>query len=457
MRHNTTIGKHTIGIVYMAFGQNSANAVVNNLNSLHRLGIDIPATVIGNTEVPDTNFIKWMGKNPFRKNPSDPDHTFFAGYIKPEIYNLSPYDYTLYLDADTEFRKDPMNGFRLLDKNDFVIYQSRPDQLTIEIIVEKPEMYNGFSIECAKDTIEEAKEAREPSPGVICSGIIFFRKSPAVAQLFKDWAIEWKKYFAWDEQGPLIRAMRKHEGIDIVISRLNAWWNCNSDHKDQIIHHDWGVGIARDDREVKVTYKPPPSKSAYKFCNDVPEIVIKQIETIPGYIGLEDEKELYRQAKLVPKNGYIVELGSLFGRSACALALGNPEAIIYSVDIYDQIKLGTMKGTIDWSQEGNFNRLKIFKINNVKFLKGNSKTIVLPNRSIDLLWIDASHEYEDVKHDIFRFGPRAKVIMCHDYHDASTDADSHPGVTKAVDEFLLAYPEFHIENHIWSTVTICKE
>ena len=455
MRSNTAIGKHTIGIVYMAFGQNSANAVANNINSLHRLGIDIPATVIGNTEVPGAQFIRWEGKNPFRKNPDDPDHTFFAGYVKPEIYRLSPYDYTLYLDADTEIRKDPMNGFRLLEKNDFAIYQSRPDQFTIEIILDKPEIYNGFSIECAKDTVEEAKAAREPSPGVICSGIIFFRKSPAMEQFFKDWATEWKKYFAWDEQGPLIRVMRKHEGVDVVISRLSAWWNCNSDNKEQIIHHDWGVGIARDDREVKATYNPPPPEKPKNFFDG--KVPIAMIESIPGYVGLEDEKELYRQAKLVPPNGYIVELGSLFGRSATALALGNPKALIYSVDMYDQVKLGTMAGKIDWSQEGNFNRLKHLGISNVKFFKGDTKTVVLPNRPIDLLWIDASHEYEDVKADIFRFGPRAKVIMCHDYRDVLQDIDSHPGVTKAIDEFLLAYPEFHIENHVWSTVTLCRE
>jgi hypothetical protein len=190
------------------------------------------------------------------------------------------------------------------------------------------------------------------------------------------------------------------------------------------------------------------------------------IETIPGFIGLEDERELFTRASQVPRDGFILELGSAFGRSAAALALGNPTARIMSVDMYWQ-EIGERAPEVDFSPAGNTARLAKLGIHNVSFIQDNTLTMPTPNEDendpfpIDLLWHDCSHTYEDVIHDLNKFGGFAKVIMVHDYTESQVSPVpgiiQFPGVTRAVDQYLYEHPEFHIIHHIWSTVTLGRK
>lgn len=56
------------------------------------------------------------------------------------------------------------------------------------------------------------------------------------------------------------------------------------------------------------------------------------------------------------------------------------------------------------------------------------------DESVDFVFIDASHEYEDIKSDIHAWMPKVKkggIIAGHDYEDG------FPGVQRAVDEFFV--------------------
>ena len=56
-----------------------------------------------------------------------------------------------------------------------------------------------------------------------------------------------------------------------------------------------------------------------------------------------------------------------------------------------------------------------------------------PDRSLDFVFIDASHEYEDVKQDILSWYPKIKkggYIAGHDY-------TTFDGVQKAVNEIII--------------------
>jgi predicted O-methyltransferase YrrM len=68
------------------------------------------------------------------------------------------------------------------------------------------------------------------------------------------------------------------------------------------------------------------------------------------------------------------------------------------------------------------------------------------NRSLDFIFIDASHEYEDVKKDIIAWYPKLKlggIIAGHDY-------TSYDGVKKAVDEILINKNlNIRLENSYW--------
>lgn len=68
------------------------------------------------------------------------------------------------------------------------------------------------------------------------------------------------------------------------------------------------------------------------------------------------------------------------------------------------------------------------------------------NRSLDFIFIDASHEYEDVKKDIIAWYPKLKlggIIAGHDY-------TSYDGVKQAVDEILINKNlNIRLENSYW--------
>jgi hypothetical protein len=77
-----------------------------------------------------------------------------------------------------------------------------------------------------------------------------------------------------------------------------------------------------------------------------------------------------------------------------------------------------------------------FKNNkNVFFLKGLSHSQIgkIPDNHLDMIYIDASHEYEDVKKDLQLSFPKVKIngyICGHDY-----EINRFPGVVNAVNEF----------------------
>lgn len=189
------------------------------------------------------------------------------------------------------------------------------------------------------------------------------------------------------------------------------------------------------------------------------------VKDIPGLTGPEDAYELYSGALRVPKNGYILELGSFLGKSAAVLALGAPTAKIISIDIYNELGMldviwtwmGVPRNSIDWSPEGNTKRLAVLGIHNVEFIKSDSGIASIPDGLIDLLWIDCNHTYEYTNRDLCQYGLRAATIMLHDYENGGKKVDKFPGVTQAVNEFLLAHPEYYIERHVASTVTLCKK
>ena len=66
-----------------------------------------------------------------------------------------------------------------------------------------------------------------------------------------------------------------------------------------------------------------------------------------------------------------------------------------------------------------------------KKMKSVDAAKLFNDKSIDMVFIDGSHTYENVKRDIEYWLPKCKKIICgHDYVPA------HPGVIKAVNELF---------------------
>ena len=86
-------------------------------------------------------------------------------------------------------------------------------------------------------------------------------------------------------------------------------------------------------------------------------------------------------------------------------------------------------------------RLEKYK-NQCVWIKSRSDVAIIPQ--VDFIYIDGSHEYENVKDDLEKYYPLAKkIIGGHDYY-------WKPGVKKAVDEFCESHKlKMHAQKPDW--------
>jgi predicted O-methyltransferase YrrM len=156
--------------------------------------------------------------------------------------------------------------------------------------------------------------------------------------------------------------------------------------------------------------------------------------------------------KKFPSGSRFVEVGSWKGKSSAYMAVeianSNKDIEFYCIDTWEgsvehegmkelpqlyNIFLDNMK-----SVEEYYFPLKIYSLDACKKFKDNS---------LDFVFLDASHEYEDIKKDIKAWLPKIKsggILAGHDYYNEGTDW--FPGVKQAVNEML---DEFDCSEDCW--------
>jgi predicted O-methyltransferase YrrM len=150
--------------------------------------------------------------------------------------------------------------------------------------------------------------------------------------------------------------------------------------------------------------------------------------------GWMTEDELGWLAEQAGARASIAEIGSYRGRSTRALAEHTTGQLI---------AIDTWEGSSDFTPEQKSGLLDDFKKNmagldNVTPLKMTSSEAAgaLSNQQFDMIFIDAEHDYDNVKADIQAWLPRLKPggLLCgHDY------IDCYPGVLKAVGELVPGF------------------
>jgi predicted O-methyltransferase YrrM len=174
---------------------------------------------------------------------------------------------------------------------------------------------------------------------------------------------------------------------------------------------------------------------------------IEKALAIPGFMH---PIELEYLASIAEKATDIVEIGSWCGRSARAFADNTPGKV-WAVDTWADNAYGSAPAEITckpgWLMDG-FARYHSDTIGS-KVIRVRASSLegsrILDYKRFDVIFIDAGHNYEDVRTDLLAWIPLLKDdgILCgHDY------ADYHPGVMKAVDEFV---PKFRVVGTIWTT------
>jgi hypothetical protein len=228
------------GIVYMCFGEPAKLEIEKSIESLRVLGFSYPVVIVGDTPVEGTYFVEWTGENPFdltRKKGLQ----FLAGKIKPYLYGLSPFKKTLYVDADTRFRRDIQPGFDFLTTCD--IATAEENQCLMDLHNPDPSATNISWYHHMPEVEKSIDELGNPSMRFLNSGVIFFRKGRHCERLFDDWHTEWLRWQQWDEQMAFLRAVKRNPHINIM--RLPIQWNCPRPKGDVIIVHMYARGAAR--------------------------------------------------------------------------------------------------------------------------------------------------------------------------------------------------------------------
>lgn len=120
---------------------------------------------------------------------------------------------------------------------------------------------------------------------------------------------------------------------------------------------------------------------------------------VPGWLGDEEALALFELARGCTGRGAIVELGSWRGRSTICLALGSKEgsgAPVVAVDRHMD------KTFVDFQE--NIRRAGVADL--VRPIRATSAEALAEfDEPIELLFIDASHKYEDVRRDFDQWVP----------------------------------------------------
>jgi len=191
------------------------------------------------------------------------------------------------------------------------------------------------------------------------------------------------------------------------------------------------------------------------MTNDI--VRVRQLTSeIDGWLSDGEGELLYELAKGVPSGQAIVELGSWKGKSTVWLAKGTEAGQkdkVYSIDPHS--------GSKTHVSEDEMNTYTAFLTN---LTKAGVQATVVPlvttsdkaarrwRKGVGLLWIDASHEYEDVKHDFLSWKqhllPGAVVAL----HDCDK-----PGPAQVVEEYLNHSGDFTIIQCVDTIIVATKD
>lgn len=145
--------------------------------------------------------------------------------------------------------------------------------------------------------------------------------------------------------------------------------------------------------------------------------------------GFFDFQDMYSLAiNKISGTGHVVEIGTLCGKSAAYMAVeiinSNKDIKFDVIDLMPESNWSIFKKNLE-SVSHIINIIHDFSINAVKHYDDNS---------LDFVFIDSSHEYEDTKEEINEWYKKIKVggiLGGHDYKH-----DGYPGIEKAVHEFF---------------------
>jgi len=193
---------------------------------------------------------------------------------------------------------------------------------------------------------------------------------------------------------------------------------------------------------------------------------IESAKLIDGFI-LNDE--LWWLALSAQRCQIVIEVGSWHGRSSCAIADNlPPKARLFCIDTWqgsiseretNHASAALLDGDHAFDQfcRNMFDHIATGRVIPLRMHSHHAAKLLM-ERSVraELIFIDAGHEQDEVRSDIYDFLPlRAQggILSGHDYWHGDVPREIHhcPGVIKAVDEIFGNNVKLVPETSIWFT------
>ena len=171
------------------------------------------------------------------------------------------------------------------------------------------------------------------------------------------------------------------------------------------------------------------------------------IKDVPGWLSDEEGEALYELARACTGRGAIVEIGSWKGKSTICLGLGSRAGSgvpIFAVDPHADYRHGEFKDNIE--------RAGIADL--VTPVKGLSQEVVGGfDEAIELLFVDGSHEEDDVRGDFEKWVPKVVEGGVVAFHDTTW----HDGVRKVVAEKIYGSRGFKDVRFVPGSTTVARK
>lgn len=201
------------GVLYVAYGEKARKMAQASILTVRRHAPGLPVAVVSDAPLAGADV-----------HVFHPEADRGARTQKTQMYRLSPFDETLFLDADTEMRASPEPGFRLLQLVDLVLGQD----------VNRNFADNKWRHLRAEEVTftEQALGTRQHM--YFNSGVIFFRRNERVAAMMAAWHEEWQR-FGMHDQMALLRAIHR---CPVRVAPMREAWNTHKRGVAAFVFHN---------------------------------------------------------------------------------------------------------------------------------------------------------------------------------------------------------------------------
>ncbi len=181
-----------------------------------------------------------------------------------------------------------------------------------------------------------------------------------------------------------------------------------------------GFAVFHRSEDIDESVRPSPRRVSRNLTHY--REIATQVQSVPGLLVDGQEQYLFDRVQSLPEDAVIVEVGAFKGRSTAAMAFAcvGTQRRIYSIDTWDGNDVDFPERDFFSTWQDNLARLGLQEY--VTPLRGQSHEMLsrwneLAGRPIDFIFLDGSHDYQDVLRDFQISLPLVKIGGWIAFHD----------------------------------------